>query len=133
MIEKISAIHPAAASLPSHGGPLNYDIHNMSPNEMDALSLALFNRGEITLKQRLPFVPLQTEQGTRLQYYSRVWEDPDRKRDMLAEFNQVLQDQINGGAGKASIDSTREAIALLEKLDQRQSFEDILKNTMADR
>lgn len=137
MIEKISAINSVTGNLAPPVQQLNYDIHNISPNEMDALSLYLFNKGEISLKERLAFVPLDTRplsqtlgEEVHLQYYSRVWENPDRKRDMLSEFKHVLQEEIRGNVGKQNIDFTRRAIAVLERLEQRPVFEDILKNTL---
>lgn len=132
MIEKISAMNSLTASAASQGRQLNYDIHNMSPNELDALTLDMFKKGEITLKQRLPFISIEQVAGEGFHTrYRRVFEDPDRKRDMLLEYNGVLQDKINGGDSKGSIDVVRDAIALLEKMNRKPAFEDILKNTMA--
>lgn len=111
-----------------------YDIHNISPTEMDDYSLSLFNSGQINLKQRLAFVPLKTDQldkstsGTstaQIQYRQRVWSDPDRKRDMLTAWKQTLQDQMAGGADSSSLQITRDAIRLLEALD-KQNFKQTL-------
>lgn len=50
MINKISGVNPATVGFKTTKGSVSYDIHNISPHEMDRLTLEMFNRGEITLK-----------------------------------------------------------------------------------
>ena len=141
MIEKISAINHTAANLNTAPRGSSYNIHNMSPNEMDQMTLKMFNRGEISLKERLPFVPfpLDTDrlsqelgQEVHLKYYSRVWDDPNRKRDMLSEFESILMDQVRDNGSQQNISITQSAISLLKQIEQKQSqsFESILQSSM---
>jgi hypothetical protein len=108
----------------------------MSPNEMDKLTLDMFNRGEISLKERLPFVPLDTKrlsqisgQDVSIKYYARVWDDPDRKRDMVLEFNSILKEQVSDNDNQQNINVTQGALSLLKQMEQRLSFADVLKST----
>ena len=133
-MDKISAVTPTHKVEKSAKGSVSYDIHNISPREMDKLSLEMFQRGEITLRERLAFLPLdterlaqETEQDVQIKYYSRVWYDPDRKRDMLLEFSHILKDQIRDGDSPKNIEGTRRAITLLKQIDQRLSFEQVFK------
>jgi len=82
----------------------------------------------------LAFLTLDTErlaqetgQNVQIKYYSRVWDDPDRKRDMLLEFSHILKDQIRDGDSPKNIEGTRRAITLLKRIDQRLSFERVFK------
>lgn len=133
-MDKISAAVSTYKAEKSAKGSVSYDIHNISPREMDKLSLEMFQRGEITLRERLAFLPLDTErlaqetgQDVQIKYYSRVWDDPDRKRDMLLEFSHILKDQIRDGDSPKNIEGTRRAITLLKQIDQRLSFEQVFK------
>ena len=133
-MDKISAVTPTHKVEKSAKGSVSYDIHNISPREMDKLSLEMFQRGEITLRERLAFLPLDTErlaqetgQEVQIKYYSRVWDDPDRKRDMLLEFSHILKDQIRDGDSPKNIEGTRRTITLLKQIDQRLSFEQVFK------
>ncbi len=139
MIEKISAINLTSANSNTAPRGSSYNIHNMSPNEMDQMTLEMFNRGEISLKERLPFVPLPLDrlsqelgQEIHLKYYSRVWDDPNRKRDMLSEFESILRDQVRDSDIQQNISSTQSAISLLKQIEQKQSqsFESILQSSM---
>lgn len=137
MINKISGEYPASGGIKATKGNMSYDIHNMSPHEMDRLTLEMFNAGEITLKERLPFVPLDTGrlvevsgQSVHIKYYSRVWDDPSRKRDMLLEFSSILKEQIRDNDDQLNINVTQGALSLLKRIEQRQSFEDVLRDTV---
>ena len=101
------------------------------------LFLSYFPYSEITLRERLPFLPLDTErlaresgQDVQIKYYSGIWDDPYRKRDMLLEFNLILKDQIRDGDSTQNIEVTRNAIALLKRIDQQPSFEQVFKETV---
>ena len=134
-MDKISAVTSTYKVEKSLKGSVSYDIHNISPREMDKLTLEMFQRGEITLRERLPFLPLDTErlaqetrQDVQIKYYSRVWDDPDRKRDMLLEFNNILKEQLRDGDSLQNIEVTRNAITLLKRMDQQPSFESVLRD-----
>ncbi len=136
-MDKISAVTPTHKVEKSAKGSVSYDIHNISPREMDKLTLEIFRRGEITLRERLPFLTLDTErlaqetgQDVQAKYYSRVWCDPDRKRDMLLEFSNTLKEQLRDGDSPQNIEATRNAITSLERMDQRLSFEQVLRVTI---
>mgnify|MGYP000963929283 CR=1 FL=1 len=136
-MDKISAITSTPQAEKSSRRSVSYDIHNISPREMDKLTLEMFQRGEITLRERLPFLPLDTErlaresgQDVQIKYYSGIWDDPYRKRDMLLEFNLILKDQIRDGDSTQNIEVTRNAIALLKRIDQQPSFEQVFKETV---
>jgi hypothetical protein len=134
-MDKISAVTSTPQAEKSPRRSVSYDIHNISPREMDKLTLEMYQRGEITLRERLPFIPLDTErlaresgQDVQIKYYSRVWDDPDRKRDMLLEFNLILKDQIRDGDSLQNIEVTRNTIALLKRIDQQPSFEQVMRD-----
>ena len=138
MIEKISAVNPATTSPTIKERSVSYDIHNISPNEMDALTLAMFKRGEISLSERLPFIPVDTKrmgqaagEEVLFHYYSRVWDDPDRRRDMMREFKSILQDQTQDNDSQMNIHATKDALSLLERLEPNQSFDSVLKESIA--
>jgi hypothetical protein len=136
MLEKISAVNSlvnSTSKITSVKGA--YDIHNISPNEMKDLVFNMYQKGEISLKDTLAFTPLDTKplsdqlgQKVQLTHYNRVWDNPNRKRDMLAEFKSILQKQIKDNSDEKNIEITKGAIALLERLESKSSFKDILKN-----
>ncbi len=137
MTQIISGVNPATAGFNATQRTKSYDIHNMSPNEMDKLTLDMFNRGEISLKERLPFAPLDTKrlsqisgQDVSIKYYSRVWDDPDRKRDMVLEFNSILKEQVSDNDNQQNINVTQGALSLLKQMEQRLSFDAVLKSTV---
>ena len=72
----------------------------------------------------------ETEQDVQIKCYSRVWDDPDRKRDMLFEFNNILKDQIRDGESPQNIEATRCANTLLKRIDQQPSFEQVFKEVV---
>jgi hypothetical protein len=131
MIEKISGKnYPETFNQKSVSNTV-YDIHNISPKELDELTLQMFKNGEINLKDRLPFIPLDTNidgKNTHLKYYSRVWDNIDMKRDMIKEFTQILKEQISDKDDQMNIKMTRDAIALLERIDKKLSFNEIFAN-----
>ncbi|OPY64936.1 MAG: hypothetical protein A4E62_02783 [Syntrophorhabdus sp. PtaU1.Bin002] len=136
MINKISGVNPASVGFKATNRNVSYDVHNISPNEMNRLTLEMFNRGEITLKERLPFIPMNTKdlsqvsgQEVHIKYYSRVWDDPDRKRDMIFEFSNILKEQARDNDSQQNINVTQDALSLLKRIEQRQSFENVLRDT----
>jgi hypothetical protein len=136
-MDKVSALTSTPQAEKSAKRTVSYDIHNISPREMDKLTLEMFQRGEISLRERLPFLPLDTErlaretgQDVQIKYHSRVWDDPDRKRDMLLEFNNILNGQLRDGDSLQNIEVTRNAITLLKRIDQHPSFERVLRETI---
>lgn len=129
----VSRIHPAAfsnnlisSSSRTSGVRKSYDLHNISPNELDDYTLDLYKSGQITLKQRLAFVPLKTIEFEKANQASagsaapggrsRVWSDPDRKRDMISAWKATQQDERANGADERTLQSTQDAIRLLEQL-----------------
>lgn len=136
-MDRISAVTSTPQTEKAAKSSVSYDIHNISPREMDKLTLEMFQRGEISLRERLPFLPLdkdrlaqETGQDVQIKYYSRVWDDPDRKRDMLLEFNNILNEQLQDGDSPQNIEATRNAITLLKRMDQQPSFEQVLRETI---
>ena len=136
MLDRISAINSLkdSASKITKVKRAN-DIHNISSNEMKNLISNMYQKGEISLKETLAFMPLDTKplsdhlgKEFNLKYYSRVWDNPNRKRDMLAEFRNILLEQTKDNVDEKSIEITKGAIALLEQIEQRTSFKSILEN-----
>ncbi len=137
MVDKISGSPPIGLYRQSGKPNVPKDIHNISPNEMDAITLTLFKNGEISLKERLPFVPLETNQlnthsGQKISigYYSKVWDNPDKKRDMKVEFEKILQEQITRNESMENITFTRNALALLDRIEQNTSFAALFEDNL---
>ena len=125
MIERISGAYAATMAGTAISNVTSGGIHDMSPNEMDQLSLDMFEHGEMTLRERLPFAPLDTSPledaagvNISLGYYSQVWDDPDRKRDMARAFRDILSEQIRNGEPQMNIDMTRSALSVLDRIAQ---------------
>ncbi len=97
----------------------SFDIQNTSPRELAALTARMAANGEISLKDQLLFSLVDREKSLskllnrdiHVQEWSKVFANPDTKRDMLAEYKNMLQEQRSSGA---NTDLTRDAIALLE-------------------
>lgn len=133
MIENISFSGPNNTYYHDKKEELNYNVHHISPKEMDTLTLNMFNKGEISLRERLAFVPLETTnlsesigQNVKSQYNSKIWDDKNRKRDMVMELNNILREQLMNNESKMNIKFTKDALALLKRIDQKPSFKDIL-------
>jgi hypothetical protein len=130
MVDRISGIKPIQTDFQTKKQNIVYDLHNISPKELDNLTLDLFKKGEISLKDRLPFIPLDmtklsgsAEKQVHVKYYSKVWDDPNRKRDMLAAYRSVLQEQISDHDTQQNIQMTKNALTLLENLARsKQTF-----------
>jgi hypothetical protein len=129
MIEKISGKNYSETFNQRSVSNTVYDVHNISPKELDKLTLQMFKNGEIKLKDRLPFIPLDTKiegKNIHVKYYSRVWDNKDMKRDMIMEYTKILQEQISDNDSQMNIIFTKEALALLERIDKKFSFNEIL-------
>ncbi len=112
-----------------------FDVHNISPRELAALTARMVENGEISLKEHFLFSLVDREKSlskllnreVRVPEWSKIFADPDTKRDMLAEYKNMLKEQSGSGANK---ELTKEAIALLERLagntNNTKSFEQIL-------
>lgn len=113
--------------------PASYDINNMSPHELANMTQRMAANGEITLKDQLLFSLVDREKSlskllnrdVRVREWSRVFDNPDKRRDMLVEYKTMLQEQKDNGANS---DLTRDAIALLNKMSKKNSFGQILAN-----
>ena len=77
---------------------LNYDVHNMSPNELSNLIAKLVREKKINLSEAIHALldrldESQTKKGYKVQYFWEAWDDPNIKRDMLGIFYKILSKQ----------------------------------------
>lgn len=118
-----------------------YDVHNMSLNEAGEIAREMYNKGEISLREMLSFIPpltpqiksdLEKEFGHEisLKYYGDLWDNPNEKRDLLSTFQSILEAKKKD---HEMTNSTEFAINFLENLKNQKdekkegsSFEDFL-------
>lgn len=118
----------------------SYDIRNISANELDSLTMSLFQRGEISLDERLAFTPnynitqhsKELIKGSDKHYFSCLWESPNCKRDMLDFFRQTLSNQFDNKEDSSTINFTRSAISLLEYLDEQLPMDNLFSTDYSE-
>lgn len=109
-------------------------LENISPNELETMVCDLYKDGEISLKDTLAFRILDTSNlqvknggSVKIKYASEVWERPNTKRNMLAQYQNMLNEQIKDGDSSQNIEFTRNAINVLKKLERKYSFKSVLQ------
>ena len=119
----------------------NYDLTNISPNELEKLIDTMYKNNEISLKDTLAFKPLSLrplaedlnipEDKIKITY-SDVWSNRNTKRNMLDEYKALLQKQINNNDSEQNITFLRNAVSLLEKIQTKygSSFKDELNSIL---
>lgn len=113
------------------------DFYNASPKDLQNYFAKKVQTGEVSLKEALPFMVLDTtslEQKVgkeiSLKYASRVWDQPNLKRDMVKEYKSMLEEMKMGNADRKSIELVENAIRLLEKYNGSSSFSNIIHQEM---
>lgn len=125
------ASHKKDDTLTNDISSASYDIHNMSPRELANTTQRMAANGEISLKDQLLFSLVDREKSlsklmgreVHVQAWSSVFDNPDKRRDMMVDYKAMLQ-----GQSGATSDLTRDAIALLEKMSKKNSFGQLLAN-----
>lgn len=131
MIDKISSashVYSTKINNQTQKGDQAIDVRNMSPNEMGAWASRLFENGEISGQAAIALIPLDTrplsltlEKEVHLKYSSRVWDNPNQKRNMLAQFKTILQERIHDNDDPKNIAVTKAAISVLEHAARQTS------------
>ncbi len=115
--------------------PTVFDVHNISPRELAALTARMVENGEISLQEHFMFSLVDRakelskllNREVRVPEWSKIFANPDTKRDMLAEYKNMLKEYPGSGTNT----ELRYAIALLERLagntNDTKSFEQTLK------
>lgn len=96
-----------------------YDVRNISPRDMAAMSLSLYESGHISFKTHalLSFQPeLHPEYDATLGKISGVPAQPDEKRDFIQVWEKKLESQKRYAAPAEQIKNTEEVLNLLRNL-----------------
>lgn len=132
MVESITGRNAAFGSSSSKSG--GSILENISPNELEEMVSDLYKQGEITLKDTLAFRNFDTSNlqksvgGTvKVKYFSEVWEKPNTKKNMLAQYQNILSEQIKDGDSAQNIEFTRNAVKVLKKLESKYSFKSVMQ------
>lgn len=113
--QQTNAPQAPTSTLPMNDG---FDVRNISSRQMNQLGQMLYQQGRIG-REELAMLSFQPELSST---YDQVGAegiqrpDPDRPRDALAEWQQILQRQLEFGNSSYFTDKTRAIIGLLESL-----------------
>lgn len=117
------------------------DIENCSPDELEKFINGMYQKGEITLKETLVFkpldlAPLADEAGIdpskiSQKYFSKVYDEPDKKRNLYRDYRSILNQMIIDGESSQNIAVMKNATRLLDRLKGLKSFETIYQNTIS--
>ena len=97
----------------------DYDVHNMTPNELVKLSARLYEIGAIEFGEYaiLSFQPeLHDDYDENSGFYHELQKDPDRPRDFITEWGRHLWELQRSAPGvyNPTIAATRDIVELLK-------------------
>lgn len=116
------------------------DINNCSLNELRSLLCDLVKNDEVSLKDCLLLMPLEMDELEKelgcsnikfMGYFAHAWNNPNKKMNLLQEYNSILNNQISNNEPAQDLQLTRGAISVLEKIQNKYSFQSILNNEMS--
>lgn len=118
----------------------HFDIHNASLNDVKKLLDEKHARGEISLKEMLSFTKLDTSsleksigKEVHIQYYDELWSKPNKKRDLVEAYEEILSQQLANKDDQQNILMTQGAIETLKSLESvGQNFETHKQNNKVD-
>ncbi len=91
----------------------NYNVNNISPRDMAAMSNELYSSNNISLEEHA-MLSFQPELNAKQPIESAA---PDAKRDFINEWERKLEFQKQYGAPKEFIDRTKNTLNLLVNLN----------------
>lgn len=116
------------------------NVQNSSLNDLQPQLRKMIKNKEVSIKDCLLLIPLemrpiQTESGyiKDLQfggYIANTWNNPNKKINLLAEFESILEQQIKNKESEKILNLTRGAISVLNILKKNNSFESLLNEEL---